>query len=129
MKKTMLLVTAALLLPLNAAYSQDLQVRRQDGIAYVSGGVGMDERAEMKAQSHGYNLFLTFAEKSGAYLADVQVVVKALKGHKGFDTVAEGPLLYAALPPGKYRVSAEFDGKKQSRIVNLGRAHEVFYWK
>ncbi|HQT26292.1 MAG TPA: carboxypeptidase regulatory-like domain-containing protein, partial [Burkholderiales bacterium] len=78
---------------------------------------------------HDYNLLLTFAEKSGAYLADVQVVVKSVKGKKGFDTVAEGPFLYASLPPGKYDVSVEYKGKKQSRTVNLGRAHEVFYWK
>ncbi len=127
MKKTML--WAAFLLFPGYAHSQDLQPRTQDGISYVSGGIGLDEREEMKAHRHGYNLFLTFAEKSGSYLSDVQVVVKSLKGNKGFDTVSEGPFLYAALPPGKYRVSVEFKGEKQSREVNLGRAEEIFYWK
>ena len=126
MKKTAWFA-AFLLLPAIQAWSQE--VHHQDGISYVSGGIGLDEREAMKANRHGYNLFLTFAEKSGAFVADVQVVVKALKGKKGFDTVSEGPFLYAALPPGKYRVSVEFEGMRQSRVVNLGKASEVFYLK
>ncbi len=128
MKKTVLFALAALFLPFSA-YCQDLQVRKHDGISYISGGVGMDERAEMKAKMHDYNLLLTFAEKSGAYLADVEVVVRSVDGKKGFDAVSEGPFLYASLPPGKYKVSVEYGGKNQSRVVTLGRAHEVFYWK
>lgn len=49
----------------------------QNGIRYVSGGVGMTQQEALKAMRKDYNLLLTFAvKKSGAYLADVQVRIQ-----------------------------------------------------
>ncbi len=127
MNKVLLLLVGAMGFA-NTGLAQP-QATTQNGMTYLSGGVGLDERSEMKAVMHNYNLVMTFAEKSGAYLADVKVSVSAVQGKKGFSTVSDGPFFYAALPPGKYRVSAEYGGKTQTKVVKLGKVHAVFYWK
>ncbi len=125
MKRTIFLLLA-ILFP-TAVHASGLQPVKQDGISYVSGGVGIEERAEMKEMHRDFNLFMTFARKSGAYLSDVKVSVSG-EGRK-FETVTEGPFLFASLPAGKYKIRAESDGSSQTRTVTLGRASEVFYWK
>lgn len=128
MKKVTLMLLVGAMCYANTGLAQP-QPKTQNGMTYLSAGVGLDERSEMKAVMHNYNLVMTFAEKSGAYLADVKVSVRALNGKKGFSTVSDGPFFYAALPPGKYRVSAEYAGKAQTKVFKLGRAQAVFYWK
>lgn len=69
-----------------------------------------------------YNLHLVFATKgSGEYLADVNVTIKKMSGAKVLETGIARPAFYANLPPGNYRISAEFAGKSQSRSVTLNK--------
>ncbi len=69
------------------------------GVTVVHGGVNADDRALVEQQAADHNLKLTFARKgSGAYLADVKVVVRNKQGTVVIDTVASGPLLLARLP-------------------------------
>lgn len=128
MNKALPFLLAGFIFYANAGFAQ-IQPKTQNGITYLSGGVGLDERSEMKASMHGYNLIMTFAEKSGAYVADVKVSIKSLGGKQGLEAVSDGPLFYAALPPGRYRVSAEYAGKTQTKIVKLGKANQVFRWQ
>lgn len=103
------------------------------GIEYVSGGIGDKRQEEMEAIRKDYNFRLTFARPhSGAYLADVKVTVENAKSHeKIIDVVSGGPLFFAQLPDGKYNVTAEFEGKQQTKTVtirkNLPRG-VVFYF-
>lgn len=81
------------------------------GVAYVSGGSGLDEREEMRALLTEHNFWLmTAAAGSGHYLADVEVRVVPV----GTDTPVlehrmDGPWLFARLPPGRYEVQAAWD--------------------
>lgn len=80
---------------------------RRGEIAIVHGGIGEGDRALIAQQAPDHNLKLTFARKgSGAYLADVQVVVRNKQGAVLVDTLASGPWLVARLPEGEYSVSA-----------------------
>jgi hypothetical protein len=86
----------------------------------VSGGVG-DEDRDALMQAYGqYNLHLAFAEKSGDYVADVGVKVRDSRGREMWSGTADGPLLFMKLPPGRYEVVADFDGKEQRRSVQVG---------
>lgn len=76
----------------------------------ASGGVSVEEFAEVNRQASDYSLRLVLvARDSGADLADVDVTVRSLPAR---DVVLEhrtdGPLLLAALRPGRYEVSASF---------------------
>lgn len=104
----------------------------QNGIHYMSGGIGDEEEAALRAASGRFNLRLLFATKgSGEYLADVKVQVQDAKGSTVLAAVSDGPCFLAALPAGRYRVTATTLGIGQSKsaAVRAGRATELyFYW-
>lgn len=51
----------------------DAVVQAAGGVSYASGGVGTASIDRLNALAGGFNLKLVFADKSGAYLADVRV--------------------------------------------------------
>ena len=79
-----------------------------DGVKYVSGGIGESEQLSMHAERKRYSLWVaTVAKGSGAYLADANLHVTGLDGNPlVLHTRMDGPWFFAALPPGRYEVSA-----------------------
>ena len=97
--------------------------QQQNGISYINGGVGQEEQAAMKALRTDYNLLLTFATKqTGAYRSDVQLDIMDAKGATLLSVPNTGPMFYAKLTPGIYRISAAAEGKTFKRTVRLGQA-------
>jgi hypothetical protein len=95
------------------------------GVAYVSGGVGDDSQDRMASVAREYNLKLMFTLNEGNYLSDVNVAVADSRGNKVIDDVSNGPFFFAKLPPGAYTVTATFDGKSQTRKVNVGKGMQT----
>ncbi|MBI5722243.1 MAG: hypothetical protein HZC37_31595 [Burkholderiales bacterium] len=104
-----------------------------------SGGVSVDEFAELNRQASAYSLKLILAAKgSGAYLADVDVVVRELPSRSVvLEHRSEGPLVLASLPPGRYEVAATYGQvrpgalKTQTRTVSISPsalAQRVMYF-
>jgi hypothetical protein len=60
----------------------------------MMGGVGTGERELMQSQAEDYNLELSFAEKAGLYLADVDVVVEDRSGNKIISRKTNRPWLF-----------------------------------
>lgn len=105
-------------------------IQMQNDISYVTGGFGADESCAMKDAAGNYDLMLTFAERDGSYVADVNVQIIDSRGHTVLETVS-GPLLLANLPAGKYRVRADYNGASRWQTVSVGgRRHSrlVFAW-
>ena len=114
-----------------ANFSSSPQVKMYQGIPYISGGVGDEQRDLLQAQSREYNVQLTFATKEGNYLADIPVTIVDSQGRKVLDAVSEGPLLYTKLPPGTYNMIAQADGQTHQRKVQVNQqqvAQLVFTW-
>ena len=115
--------------PVSAAMEDHSAV--ETGI-YLNGGIGIDGRHAMRAQSKHYNLRLTFAEaRSGEYLADVDVTINSLGSKEEPVYYADcGPLFYIKLHPGRYHIIAEYRGKKHSltTVVGAKGAEHVMYW-
>jgi len=101
------------------------------GIAYLTGGVGADERADMARTARDFNLKLVFAEPSRPYLADVRVEIRDKSGTKLVDTSSDGPWFFARLPEGEYKVTVDHAGKKEEKTVNTGTSLQTltFFWK
>ena len=97
-----------------------LNPKTENNISYVSGGVGKDEQELANAIGRfGYNVQLVFAEQqTGAYLADVRVRLADPKGNVVLDTVSDGPMFLAKLPPGRYQVTAEVRGQPKTASVD-----------
>jgi hypothetical protein len=105
---------------------------QQNGVTYVNGGVGVEEQAAMKAQRADYNLLLTFAtQQSGAYRSDIQLDIMDAKGTDLLSVANVGPMFFAKLTPGTYRISAAAEGKTFKRTVKVGNAPKeiVLHWE
>ena len=92
----------------------------QDAGRYVCGGVGSDESVAMRAAMKDHPLALLFARASGAYLADVDVMVKDASGGTAMAMRASGPVCLVDLPAGRYTVEAASEGVTKSQAVTLG---------
>ena len=106
--------------------------KEQNGISYVNGGVGQEEQSAMRAQRTDYNLLLTFATKqSGAYRSDVQLDIMDAKGTTLLSAPNSGPMFYARLPAGTYRISAAAEGKVFKRSVKIDAAPKemTLHWE
>ena len=108
-----------------------LMVKDYEGIPYVSGGIGLDEREALSATASEYNLKIVFALKEGNYLADASVLIKDAQGKTVLDAVSDGPWFYARLPAGQYAVTATMMEKANTEKVQIkpaGQSVLHFYW-
>jgi hypothetical protein len=108
-----------------------LMVKDYEGIPYVSGGIGLDEREALSATASEYNLKIVFALKEGNYLADASVLIKNAQGRTVLDAVSDGPWFYARLPAGQYAVTATMMEKANTETVQIkpaGQSVLHFYW-
>ena len=92
------------------------------GAKFMSGGVGLGERQKMLGMAPDYDLKLSFANRRGHYLSDVNVSVTDEDGKQVLNTVTAGPWLYVSLPPGKYDVKATYDHRTEE-IKDLQVSH------
>ncbi|WP_335943724.1 carboxypeptidase regulatory-like domain-containing protein [Pseudomonas sp. G166] len=108
-----------------------VQPLQQNGITYLSGGIGEDE-ARAIGQAQGYNLHMTFAiGVENKYIPDVDVTVQNASGQTLLTLNDAGPLVYVQLPPGKYTVMATRNGevRRDTAQVGSGAARNlVFHW-
>jgi hypothetical protein len=92
----------------------------QDEVTYLCGGVGEEESTYMKQQAKDYDLMLTFATRSGAYLADVDVDIKNASGDTVLQLACDSPILLVDLPRGgTYKVRAETAGYALNKTVRV----------
>lgn len=90
----------------------------EKGIPYMSGGIGSEERELMKKESKDYNLRLSFALKTGQYVADIRLVIEDAKRTQILSTTLSGPWFFIKLPEGTYSIKATYAGKTRE-IKNL----------
>jgi hypothetical protein len=58
------------------------------------------------------------------------VTLSDTRGKAVLDTIADGPIFYAHVPPGRYRLTVSNQGQSQSREISIGHgaARQDFYW-
>ncbi|ALI07107.1 MULTISPECIES: hypothetical protein [Pseudomonas] len=125
-----IMLNATNLAPVDSAGVQ-VQPQQQNGITYLSGGIGEDE-ARAIGQAHGYNLHMTFAiGPENKYVPDVDVTVQSASGQTLLTLSDAGPLVYVQLPPGKYNVVATRNGEARRDTAEVGNGaarNLVFHW-
>ncbi|WP_434667053.1 carboxypeptidase regulatory-like domain-containing protein [Paraburkholderia sp. A3BS-1L] len=118
-------------LPQEAIQRQEQQVS-VSGVKYVSGGIGSSSQQAMNRVRKEYDLRLTFARSgTGEFLSDVHVRAEDAHRKLVLDVLSHGPLLFAHLPSGTYRVTAAFNGNTLVRRVKISTNHPkelVFYF-
>jgi hypothetical protein len=101
------------------------------GVQHLSGGVGLEERAAIQAMAKDYNLKLVFALSSGQCLSNLMVGIEDAHGKLLLHTESNGPWFLANIPPGQYRITVCYGGKKKVRSVEVGKTLQtvMFLWK
>jgi hypothetical protein len=75
---------------LSPAAADELSMKTSNGISYVGGGFGIDERARLHSMARGDNLELSFALQNKEYLDGAKVLIKDGKGNTVLETVSDG---------------------------------------
>ena len=123
-------LNAASLEPIDSTGVQ-VQQQQQNGITYLSGGIGEDEARAIQ-QTQGYNLHMTFATGvENKYVPDVNLVIQKDPGQPVLTLSEAGPLVYVQLPPGKYTVIATRHGEERRDTAEVGSGaarNLVFHW-
>ena len=108
------------------------QPKTEHGIVYLSGGVGHEEALALQAAAKNYPLSLVFAAgRHNDYLADVKVTLKDQHNKVLLDTVSGGPIMLLKVPPGRYAIAAQTEGKTLRRSVQVKAGAErqvVLHW-
>jgi hypothetical protein len=108
-----------------------LAPQEQNGISYLSGGIGIDE-TEAIQQTKGYNLHLTFsAGPSNEYVPNIDVVIQTLKGQTVVSMNQVGPITYVKLPADKYQIVSSRNGHEKRETIEVvgGSVRTVnFHW-
>ncbi|CAH0184503.1 carboxypeptidase regulatory-like domain-containing protein [Pseudomonas brassicacearum] len=124
------MLNATSLAPVDSTGVQ-VQPMQQNGITYLSGGIGEDE-ARAIGQAQGYNLHMTFAVgPENKYIPDVKVVIQNASEQTLLTLSDAGPLVYVQLPPGKYTVVATRNGEERRDTAEVGSGaarNLVFHW-
>ncbi len=95
----------------------------QGAVTFVSGGIGKDESEAMKRAASRYSLSIEMASTASPraqYVSDVKIDIRDQRGATMLSTTSDGPFLLANLPPGRYSINAERNGKSQQRNVVVG---------
>ena len=129
------LLVAAAAFCATSGHAADLQSLIDAHVAYVNGGIGTDEVDELRAEARNFPLELLFSRRGDGeraeFVADVHLQILDAAGRVVVDRASQGPIFLARLPDGQYTVSAEFQGRTQTRRVALGNGRREslsFYW-
>jgi hypothetical protein len=96
-----------------------LQVRTQNGVEYVSGGVSHEEEDAINSMGKRFNLKLTLAQTNGEYMGGAQVRIDNSQDHSVVETQSDGPLFFAKLTPGTYTVHVSGEGEHFTKVVQI----------
>lgn len=107
------------------------EVKLSDNVAYITGGIGADERTQLEEVRKNYNLTLLSANMKGELTGETFIVIKDAAGNEIVNAVA-GPMFFAQLPEGKYTLEATNEGLARSQkftIKGSSKKHIHLSWK
>lgn len=104
-----------------AAVAQDeiLAPGFANGIPYLSGGIGDEEREAIDRARNNYNIKLVLAETSGSYVSDVTLHITTVLGDPVISIPSAGPLVLLQLPPGTYLINAAYEGRNAQKRFDV----------
>jgi hypothetical protein len=96
-------------------------------VAFVTGGVGLEEREEIARWEHAFNVkIVTATRQSGAYVANVHIDV-----HRGeilvFDRTMDGPWMLLKLTPGQYVLTGNANGVLRRQAMSVPRTGRIVF--
>jgi hypothetical protein len=115
------LISIAFLIPVATARSEDtaakLTPQTQNGVHFVSGGVGKREQAAIDEMQSDYNVRVTLSDPAGRYLTGVELSIETNDGKRLVQTTTKGPIFLAKLDAGRYALRASQPSRMTERRV------------
>jgi hypothetical protein len=113
-----------------AALAEDdaaaIKAHKQNGVNYVSGGVGEASRKAMAALAPKYPIQLIFNVEGEPDATGVKISIKDIKGDTIIDAISEGPFFFVNPVGGRYTFDVEYKGQKESKTKDaVGRRYLV----
>ncbi len=102
-----------------------LEVQTQGGITYITGGIGDEEIAQLKASEKEYNLRMLMSAPGGAFVSDVSLHAVDATGKEVLAVDSAGPYFYARLPAGAYTVTLNGHGESKKIAVKIKEGGSV----
>lgn len=102
-----------------AAHAQAIQPMQHNGITYMTGGIGLEERHAMEAAKGSYNLRILLSGLTGHFVGEALISIRDSKGSEVLSTLG-GPIFYAQLPSGSYTVVATHNGDSKTQRITVG---------
>ena len=90
-----------------------------NGIPFLSGGIGDEEREAIERARKDYNVKIVLTETAGAYISNVNLEIATILGEPILALSDAGPLVLVQLPPGTYLITADYDGRKAQRRFDV----------
>ena len=90
-----------------------------NGIPFLSGGIGDEEREAIERARKDYNVKIVLTETAGAYISNVNLEIATILGEPILALSGAGPLVLIQLPPGTYLITADYDGRKTQRSFDV----------
>lgn len=91
-----------------------LQLITENGISYISGGIGEEETAQLDAQEASFNVQIWITNMDGGFVSNVNFTLKDASGKTLVTVPDAGPKVYLSVPEGDYTVEAAGLGTSQS---------------
>jgi len=104
----------------DAIPSLPLEVQTAGGITFITGGIGDEELAQIKASEHQYNVHILMSAPGGAFISDVGLRITDAAGKELLLTEGAGPYFYARLAPGKYTLELNAEGEVKKIPLKIG---------
>ncbi|MFI2810279.1 hypothetical protein [Microbulbifer sp. M83] len=101
------------------------EVLQEDGVRYVSGGIGKQERQALDALGNTldeeFDARIHLSANSGHYLGSARVEIRDSSGRTVLDTQTAGPQLLVDLPAGTYTIEARNGDRPQGARIEVGQ--------
>lgn len=98
------------------------ETRTSGDVSYVTGGIPYEQIPAFTQARGQYSLNIEVYEKDGVkngFTADAGVKLFDRSGNVVLDAKAEGPYLWAKVPPGAYRLQTTLNGKMKEQRVSV----------
>jgi len=99
---------------IESAYTAGAQPRlAKNGIQYMTGGIGEEDKFDMRPHAKKFTLNLLFSHGvAGEYITDTNVNIYNEQSELVFRIKGAKPMLYVNLPAGTYTILASNNGEK-----------------
>lgn len=92
-----------------------VDVQKNNGLNYLTGGLGAAERAWLKQHGKSYPVALQFSKgERGAFVSSVEVIIRSSNEQAQFEATTDGPLIYIDLPNGNYEATVRYRGQERT---------------